>query len=41
MCIIVNFREKSQEALTKKIAFEERSEEVRKQVMQVSVARAF
>lgn len=41
MCVVVNFRSSGQEALTETMAFQERSEEVGKQVMWIFVGRAF
>lgn len=37
--LVVNFRHSGQEALIQKMAFEERSEEVRKRVTPISVGR--
>lgn len=37
--MIVNFRHSAQEALIQKMGFEEKSQEVRKQVMPISVGR--
>lgn len=41
MCMVVHLRQSGEDTLIKKMACEKRSEEERRQVMQISVGRVF